>query len=199
MSTTVADLLSENPTNWVHNTDYITYSDKSWARSYHPIRNIIVHTSIGQGRFTNADVETAFLPWSDDDDLRMRAHAVPPNQRTWRFETEADCELWFHSEISNVVLAAWNQHPIVTQTSHTKPPRVDRIPEEVDATYSVKFGDTKTVLAIGEMKRNLLDARRWQRGEISENEAQNKLSKELRGYVNPISPSHITPSTGNLV
>ncbi|KAK0701106.1 hypothetical protein B0T21DRAFT_321997 [Apiosordaria backusii] len=181
MNTTAA-LLSEHPTNYVYNTDYVTQSDKAWARNYRPIHTMLVHTSIGGDGLTYADFKTAFLPRDDDDDLRLRASAVPPNQRTWRLQSEADCELWFHSEISNIVLAAWNQYPVVTQTSHTKPPLIANISEEVDTTYSVKFGATRTVLAIGEMKRNLVDPRLWQGGDISSSASQKKLSQELRGY-----------------
>ncbi|KXX77148.1 hypothetical protein MMYC01_207562 [Madurella mycetomatis] len=182
MNTTVADLLNQHPTNVVQNTGYVTQSDKSWTRNYHPIRNVLVHTLIGEDGLTYANFERAFLPWDADDSLRTTVHAVSPNHRTWRFESEADCELWFHSEISNIVLPAWNQFPVVTQTSHTKPPRVDNISEEVDAVYSVRFGGGRTVLAIGEMKRNLVDARLWQRGNIYSNAGQKKLSQELRGY-----------------
>lgn len=189
MNTTVADLLSQHPTNEVQNAGYVTQSDKSWTRNYHAIRNILVNTLIGEDGLTYANFERAFLPWDADDSLRTTAHAVSPNHRMWRFESEADCELWFHSEISNIVLPAWNQFPVVTQTLHTKPPRVDNISEEVDAVYSVRSGGGRTVLVIGEMKRNLLDASLWQRGNISSNAGQKKLSRELRGCVNPISPN----------
>ncbi|KAK3940852.1 hypothetical protein QBC46DRAFT_458638 [Diplogelasinospora grovesii] len=51
----------------------------------------------------------------------------------------------------------------------------------VNSTYSVKFGGARTVLAIREMKRNLLNAPFWQRGDISSSAGQ-KLSQELRSY-----------------
>jgi hypothetical protein len=47
------------------------------------------------------------------------------------------------------------------------------------------------VLAIGEMKRNLVDVRLWQRGIISPNAGQKKLSQELCGLVTPEPPDHI--------
>jgi len=104
-----------------------------------------------------------------------------PNDRAWRLESEADCELWFHAEISNVVLTAWNHYPRVTQSSQIKPPRENSISEEVDSMYCVKDGQTKTVLTIGEMKRNLIQRMYWQAGNISRSSSQEKLSKELRG------------------
>jgi hypothetical protein len=114
MATTAA-LLSEHPTNYVYNTDYVTQSDKAWARDYCPNHNLLVHTSIDRDGLTHADFETPFLPRDHDDDLRLGASALPPNQRAWHLQSDADCELWFHSEISNIVLAAWNQYPAVTQ------------------------------------------------------------------------------------
>ncbi|KAK0655405.1 hypothetical protein B0T16DRAFT_451094 [Cercophora newfieldiana] len=158
---TVDRLLQEHPTNPVHNPKYVTQSDKAWAQRYPAIRNLID---------------------SDDTILRASVEARRPNDRPWRLECEADCELWFHTEISNVVLAAWNQYPRVTQSSHIKPPRENNISEEVDSMYCVKDGQTKTVLAIGEMKRNLIKPRYWQAGNISSSSNQEKLSKELRGY-----------------
>ncbi|KAL2255464.1 hypothetical protein VTK26DRAFT_3346 [Humicola hyalothermophila] len=182
MDFTARDQISQHPTNRVNSPDYITYTDKPWARICAPIQNILVHTAIGADGKTSANFEAAFLPWCDDDRLRLDEYAVPPSRRTWRLETEADCELWFHTEISNVLLAAWSRYPEVMQTSHTKPPRVESIPEEVGSTHSVKFGGVRTVLAIGEMKRNLIDVRAWQRGDISNKSAQKELSQELRGY-----------------
>ena len=181
MNSTVADLLWIDPTNRVHNTGYITHTDKAWARSYQPITNFFVHTRIYDDGNTYANFEPSFLPLYDDDNMRMMSPAVAPNQRAWRLESEADCELYFHTEISNVVLAAWNQYREVTQSSHNKPPSVQHISEEVDSTYTVKFSKGRTVLAIGEMKRNLIDAERWQLGDVARAAGQVKLSKELRG------------------
>ncbi|KAL2017964.1 hypothetical protein VTK56DRAFT_1496 [Thermocarpiscus australiensis] len=188
MSTTVANLLEQHPTNFVYSTNYTTSTDKTWARRYHPIRNLTIHSTIGEDGLTYVDFQTAFLPWSEDGDLRMSAPAVPPNQRTWRFVSEADCELWFNSEISNIVLAAWNEFPLVTQSSHIKPPRVESIPEEVDSTYTVRYRGQRSVLVIGEMKRNLVSAAGWQRGEVSR-EPQKKLPQELRGCAAHFSPA----------
>lgn len=122
-----------------------------------------------------------FIPWTP------MTQCVQQGTRCLRiigcgpFESEADCELWFHSEISNVVLTS--QFPVVTQSSHIKPPRVDNISEEIDAVYSVKFNQVRTVLAKGEMKRNLIQAHFWQYGNISLNRVQKRLLQELRGCV----------------
>ncbi|KAK3363937.1 hypothetical protein B0T25DRAFT_470175 [Lasiosphaeria hispida] len=176
-------LLQEHPTNPVHNPRYVTQSNKPWARHYPTISHLIVHTTIDQNSYTTANFDQAFLPPdSDDTVLRTVVKAMWPNDRAWRLESEADCELWFHTEISNIVLAAWNRFPQVTQCSHIKPPREDSIAEEVDTMYCVKDGGTKTVIAIGEMKRNLINSQLWQKGDISSSSGQEKLSKELRGY-----------------
>ncbi|KAK0640842.1 hypothetical protein B0T16DRAFT_514790 [Cercophora newfieldiana] len=181
--TTVYKLLQEHPTNPVHNPQYVTGSDKNWAQRYPAISNLIVHTTIDGNNCTRANFDQAFLPLDGDDTmLRTTVEARRPNERAWRLESEADCELWFHTEISNVVLSAWNQFPPVTQCSHIKPPREDSIAEEVDTMYCVKDGGVKTVIAIGEMKRNLINSELWQIGDISSSSRQEKLSKELRGY-----------------
>jgi len=182
MNTTVSDLLSTHPENEVYNPEFVTQSNKAWAQSFSWIRNLTVHTWI-EDELAYTDFK-AFIQQHDDDTLRLSELAVHPNRRKWRLETEADCELWFHSEVSNIVLAAWSQYPSVTQTSQTKPPTTDvSIPESVDSTYSMKFQKDKKVLAIGEMKRNLINPDLWQQGDISSNEGQKKLSRELRGYV----------------
>lgn len=186
---TVGTQLQRGPTNPIYDPGYVTQSDKIWARNYPSLRNLVVHTVIDENGMTHANFEPAFLPLYADDDVRMNEPAFPPNNRTWRLQSEADCELWFHTEISNVVLPAWSAAQIpVMQSSHIKPPREDPIPEEVDAVYSIKFRNTRTVLAIGEMKRNLIQPEYWQGGNVTAIGAQKKLSKELRGYV--FSASH---------
>ncbi|KAK4098395.1 hypothetical protein N658DRAFT_518025 [Parathielavia hyrcaniae] len=82
----------------------------------------------------------------------------------------ADCELWFHTEVSNVVLAAWTQYGRAN------------ISEEVDAMYGVDYAKSTVVLAIGEMKRNLIRPDLWQSGNPSGLVSQQMLSRELRGY-----------------
>jgi len=185
-NTTVADLLGQHLTNEVQTTGQATQSDKAWTRNYHPIRNLYVHTQVNHrdDGLVYANFERALLPWDADDTMRTAEPAIPANHRIWRLESEADCELWFHSEVSNIVLAAWSQFPVVTQSSHIKPPRDDqRISEEVDAVYSIKTRTvSRAVLAIGEMKRNRVDPDRWQSGDISSLPGQVKLSQELRGY-----------------
>lgn len=110
----------------------------------------------------------------------MSELAQPPNERYWRLETEADMEHWWHTEISNVVLAAWAQYPYIVQTCYTKPLRDIAIPDNVDATYAMYIGNTRVSVVIGEMKRNLMPESRWQSGNLEE--AQQKLARELRGY-----------------
>jgi hypothetical protein len=110
----------QRPTNSVHNTRYTTGSDKEWARRYKPITKLIPHTYVANG-ITYADFEEALLPLYDDDHFRMNEPTAASNPRGWRLEVEADCENWFNSEISNIVLAAWTRYPSVLQTSHNKP------------------------------------------------------------------------------
>ena len=84
---------------------------------------------------------------------------------------EADIEHWFHTEISDVVLAAWARYPPIIQTCHTGPLSTVNIPENVDSTYAIYMSNKKVPLAIGEMKRNLISAERWRRLDRSAAEA----------------------------
>lgn len=93
--------------------------------------------------------------------------AYPPNERSWRLEIETDAARWFNTEISNVVPGGWNQYPKVVQTSQTKPPSEEGIPEEVDSIYAIRSGHHKVPLVIGEMKQRLINAGQWQRGQLT--------------------------------
>lgn len=181
----------QHPTNPVVNTRYTTGSDKEWARQYKPITKLIPCTYLADG-ITYANFEEALLPLYDDDSLRMSELTVASNSRGWRLEVEADCENWFNSEISNIVLAAWTRYPSVLQTSHNKPLSDENINENVDSTYSTKVGNRRVPLVIGEMKRNLITPQDWQTGDISSKGSQKKLSQELRGYVTCIAIKFIT-------
>ena len=170
----------QHPTNPTYNPKYLTNSDKQWARQYQPISNLIPRTRLVDD-ISYAEFDEGFLPLYRDDYARMNEPAVAPNPKHWRFEVEADCENWFNSEVSNVVLAAWFNYPSVLQTSHGKPLTDEYISECVDSTYSTRIGGHRVPLAIGEMKRGLINAERWQAGDISSREAQKRLSQELRG------------------
>ena len=179
-------ILLEHPSNSVYNTEYLTSTNKEWARGYHPIKKIVTHTEVDNGGITHADFEKVFLPLADDEYLRMGEPAFAPNIRKWRFETEADIEHWFGTEISNVVLAAWARYPSILQSSHMKPISEVAIAENVDVMYSVRIGNQRFPLAVGEIKRNIInkDLRYWQRAaDLSVVKGpQMKLSQELRGY-----------------
>ncbi|RSL67862.1 hypothetical protein CEP53_002805 [Fusarium sp. AF-6] len=182
-SHTAQDLILEHPTNPIHNTLYMTDSDKRWARNYKPIVNATCRTMVASDGITYTNFDEAFFPLYEDDNLRLSQPAEPPNSRKWRFETEADCENWFNTEIVNVVLSAWNRYPSILQSSHNKPPSEENIPENIDSIFTFKSQGAKRVLAIGEIKRNLIKHTIWQRGNPSSSASQKKLSQELRGYV----------------
>ncbi|KAF4459883.1 hypothetical protein FALBO_13361 [Fusarium albosuccineum] len=176
---TARDLILQRPTNPIKNTFLATQSDKVWSRSYAPIKNIICHSGIDGAGITQANFEEAFLPLYDDDTVRLRQPAVHPNNRHWRLETEAGCENWFNTEIVSVVLSAFNAYPIMMQTSHTKPLSEETITENTDLTFSVKIDNRRHTVAIGEMKRNILEPKVWRMGNVSAAKQQEKLSKEL--------------------
>ncbi|KAH7465221.1 hypothetical protein FOMA001_g17346 [Fusarium oxysporum f. sp. matthiolae] len=177
---TAEALILSHPTNPMHNPGYVTQSDKVWAQDFKAIKTVTTQTIIGGDGKTHANFEDSFMKLQDDDALRFREPAVHPNNRLWRLETEADCENWFNSEITNVVLSAWNTYPPITQSSHTKPISEENITENIDCTFSVKIGNQRRTVAIGEFKRNLISAE-WQTGSINKS-GQRTFSKELRGY-----------------
>ncbi|POR39747.1 Uncharacterized protein TPAR_00065 [Tolypocladium paradoxum] len=183
MATNTAEYhILQHPTNYIHETKYTSSSNKSWARQYKPIAKVVTRSYIDREGKSHANFEEAFLPLYDDDMVRMQESCVGPNTRLWRFAVEADCENWFHTEISNVVLAAWARYPAIWQTSHSKPFTETSVSENVDVAYSVKIGGIRYTIAIGEIKRNLIDLEDWQSGSISSTGTQMRLSKELRGY-----------------
>ena len=63
--------------------------------------------------------------------------------------------------MSDVILAAWANFPVITQTCHTKPLGEVNIPENVDSTYAIYVGNVRMPLVIGEMKRNLINGVIW--------------------------------------
>ncbi|KAK1762179.1 hypothetical protein QBC33DRAFT_601981 [Phialemonium atrogriseum] len=103
-----------------------------------------------------------FLPMLADDDIRKSTLAYPSNVRRWRPATEADCGLWFHTEVSNIILPARFDYPAVLQKIEAKPPSlVVQIPETVDIVYDLSHPNSgKYPLVIGEWKRNLIDPER---------------------------------------
>ncbi|KAK1749602.1 hypothetical protein QBC47DRAFT_465494 [Echria macrotheca] len=182
MPVPLSQLFQESPSNYAHFTGYTTATDKPWAKKYPPITELVVHTSVvvdeaGKEK-TIADWDTAMLPSFDDDRLRLNAHGERPNRRRYRLDTESDMALWFHTEVSNVVLAAWNDNPAAVQSCEAKPWTEEPISETVDVTYSLSAGD-KPPLAIGEFKRNLINVFEWRTGNLR---ISQRLSRELRGY-----------------
>lgn len=117
-----AVMLDQHPTNdIVHTESNSEQNNKSWVVNSHPISNLIIHTTISLDGVVNATYETAFLPEQNDDLLRRKAISLPPTKREWHLLSVADRELWFHTEISNIVLAAWSQYPTILQTSDARP------------------------------------------------------------------------------
>ncbi|KAL2163218.1 hypothetical protein VTH06DRAFT_5274 [Thermothelomyces fergusii] len=177
---TARELILQNPENVIQNLNYTSYSNKDWAQHYPDATNFLVHTWTSSDGLVHADFDSAFLPLDDDDERRIGEPAHPPNQRFWQLEVEADVEHFWHTEISDVVLAAWARWPRIVQTCHTAPSSGEKISETVDATYALYIGDQKKPVVIGEMKRNLILPNEWMTGTLRE--TQQKLARELRGY-----------------
>ncbi|KAI1113867.1 hypothetical protein F5Y14DRAFT_462176 [Nemania sp. NC0429] len=178
----VGDLLNEEPTNAVDNPFYTSKSHKNWAENYPSLETqyLKIHTILDQGGAVSANFDTALLPLYADDEKRLKEPCQRPNTRAWRLETESDIELWWHTEISSIALAAFARFPELTQTSHTKPLSEVSIAESVDATYAPYIDGTRVAQLIVEVKRNLIAGHEWQSGRLTV--VQRKLAKELRGY-----------------
>ncbi len=73
-------------------------------------------------------------------------------------------------------LAAWRP----TRPSQNKPPTEVAKPLNVGSRCTIKFGNQKHVIAIGEMKRNLSSARAWQAGELPQDTQQQLSQKATR-------------------
>jgi len=165
---------------------YKSYTGKPWAREYAPLQKMSVHTSFDHTGLCHATFDTAFIPlYDNEEEKRGNEPAYPPNTRFWRLESESDIEHWWHAEVSDIVLSAWAQYPRMVETCHAKPLRLVNVPENVDSTYSVYIGNQRSPIAIGEIKRNLINDREWQAGILGA--AQQKLASELRGSVSFLS------------
>lgn len=182
MTTRVDTLLQQHSTNPVTNPGYTSSTNKQWTSSFDPIGELHVHT-VDNGGAIFATYNGPFLPEYDDDVVRRNAMGYPPNARQWRLETEEDGRIWFHTEVSNIVLAAWAGYPVVLQTSEASSLIEHRIAETVDISYSIHVHNTRRPLVIGEGKRNLINRRQWQEGNLTST-VQKSLSRELRGWVN---------------
>lgn len=186
---TAAVMLDQHPPNdIVHTESNSGQNNRSWIPNYHPISNLIVHTTISLDGVVNATYEAGFLPEGNDDRLRLNAIALPPNKREWHLLSVADRELWFHTEISNIVLAVWSQYPTVLQTSHSRPHEVSTPADEVATAYSIQRGSSRAFLVVGEIRKNVINRDVWQSGNLTTKATQNRLSQELRGYVHDKPP-----------
>jgi hypothetical protein len=143
------------------------------------MQNLTIHTTIDNEGTVHASFDPAFLALDNDEEKRASEPARPPNERYWRLETESDVEHWCHIEISDIVMAAWARYPAIVQTCHTEPLSEITIAENVDSTYGVYIGNQRYPVAIGEIKRNLINEEDWQANSL--HDSQQKLARELRG------------------
>ncbi|KAI8710955.1 hypothetical protein NCS52_01524400 [Fusarium sp. LHS14.1] len=186
--TTIRALLHEHSTNPVKDTLMESSSNKQWAKTYHPIKHLVVHTQT-QGLGVVGTFDRAFLGEYDDENLRLNEPAYPPNYRNWRMDTEQDAIAWFNAEVSNVVLSAFAVYPGVINCGHEKPLSSTRTDETVDTSYSIDASGGRTNFVIGEFKRGTLKRARWQAGSLGS--GQESLSRELRGYAHKYECPHI--------
>ncbi|KAL8307896.1 hypothetical protein RB593_006313 [Gaeumannomyces tritici] len=195
MSVPFSQILQEAPTNPAHVTGYTSGTGRDWATRYPPITGtrLSVHTRnvLGtDGKEATVAGWEAMVPRFGDDQLRLNTLAQRPNRRPYRLGTGSDMALWFHTEVSNVVLAAWNGTPAVLQTSEAKAWTEQPCMEIADVTYSPVGGD-RPPLVIGEFKRNLLRRDQWQEGR----NPSKPLSRELGSGKTPPDNQFASPDT----
>ncbi|KAK5998643.1 hypothetical protein PT974_01024 [Cladobotryum mycophilum] len=178
---TAREVIEQHPTNEIETPNITSYTNKTWAQGFKSITNFCKGTRVdpNTGIF-HSNFDHAPHPLDNDDEKRLKEPAAFPNLRSWRLETEADIEHWWHTEISDPVLSAWAKYPRLQQTCHTQPLSNISIAENIDATYAMYMGNLRVPVVIGEIKRNLIDQDVWQSGALTE--AQTKLARELRGY-----------------
>jgi len=178
MAVPISQLLAEQSTNYAKYTGLTTDTNKKWTKQYHLIQRLNLHTLSDDNRIVFANWE-AYLPLFAVDDVRTGLSYSRPNPRRYHLGTEADCAVWFHTEVSNIVLSAWNL-PDVLETNQARP-GADDGQEVVDVVYALAHRRShQRPLAIGEWKRNLIKPGKWRHGMPCE---QVNLSRELRGQV----------------
>jgi len=182
MASSAWELILQHSENVVQNPESRSHTDKSWARPYPPLQSFYVHTTVDDEQgLVHAAFDPAFLPLGADEEKRSPRPAYPPNERgfgDWRPKL-----MWSTGGIARYpTLSSRHGQDIQpsAQTCHTKPLGEVNIAENVDCTYAVHIGNQRVPVAIGEMKRNLINSREWQTGHLSE--PQQRLGRELRGY-----------------
>ncbi|KAK4143562.1 uncharacterized protein C8A04DRAFT_12250 [Dichotomopilus funicola] len=184
MTTTLGQLLEEHPDNGAYNPGYKSGTNKGWAKKFSPdlkLRNRTRNVDLGDGNYVVvADFDESFLPEQPDDISRRNQLVFPPNIRSWRLEQEEDYVTWFHAEVSNIV-AGFSSSPPVLQQSQPKPYTEEKHDESIDIVYTIKHNKERLPLAIGELKRNLIDPIQWLDKRLR-SATQKSLARELRGY-----------------
>ncbi|KAH8649590.1 hypothetical protein BGZ61DRAFT_546006 [Ilyonectria robusta] len=86
MSSSVAALIGQHPSNTCHETHLVSGSSRIWTRSFPPITNLIIHLQIQGDQATQADFR-AFHSKEGDDSLRLQEHGNTPNERSQRLNS----------------------------------------------------------------------------------------------------------------
>ncbi|KAI8683105.1 hypothetical protein NCS56_00434400 [Fusarium sp. Ph1] len=97
----VQSLIFQYPTNSIDNLDITSYTSKTWAKSYAPLRRYRLHMTMdmGSGEVTGVDFDTAFLPLMDDEEKRTSEVGQLPNARHCSTEARAGAP-WLRRQIS---------------------------------------------------------------------------------------------------
>ncbi|UNI15366.1 hypothetical protein JDV02_001903 [Purpureocillium takamizusanense] len=170
------DILEEHPYNAVYNLENRSSTDKRWARDYAPIKAdpSRLHTIMDASGILVPDW-SFFVPALSDDTIRRQEVSLRTNNmRRWVLDSEEDGAGYFLVEIVSPVLSKFVNFPGIIYRSFGSQNGVI-----VDCAFE---WDGRRI-AIGEYKRNLIDARAWYTSDFDKLPSQNKLTRELRGYV----------------
>lgn len=170
--------------NPVHDSAHNEETDKPWVQRFAPITGLLVRTRDVDDGWIAGDFNEAFLPEYEDERERNELPGSATRPREWRLETKANCEAYFRTEISGVVLAAWARVGVYEDRQHRPVlARNEAIQDTVDIAYTwMTTVHHKTwIMAIGAIKLREIDRPLWQSGDISASESQMRLSRELRG------------------
>ena len=121
----------------------MTETNKEWTKQYPAIEDVQAHTFEQEDGSVGANWDPLGEEHADDA-ARKELQAYPPNRRSWFLNTEQDMVVWFHTEVSNVVLAGWAAQPDVLQTSQGTPLHGNSA-ETADILYTVTTPDGKRI------------------------------------------------------
>jgi hypothetical protein len=175
---------SANP---VHDSARKEESREAWFQRFPPIARLVVRTrNVSRGRIAGG-FDEAFLPNYGGERYYGEPAGPATESREWHLKTEADCEAYFLTEISSVVVAALAKSvfEIRKQGRHLTDDLIPSDANNIAYKCCVRKGLKRLPMPVpavmGVSKLREINRLLWQSGDISSSESQMNLSRELRG------------------